>query len=288
MKNWFKNKSIPINILFTISYLLTGCSNIAVAGNEIKAAAIPDTPVQPSQKVLADGQVLTRHGGDAWSRWKIREYLTHYILQLDLRRSGGPVKEICPEIAADLKALQFVFFKPDLVVDDWEDPRLEPYKQKYEKFKYPLGYRPNYGTNQPIPTWNITVYDLDTNQDGKNEAILYGEKYIHTSLGGLAYGYQVFESNINWRIGELSYGDPSSVTLGPDDYVLSALIKIRGVDAVLNVNDYTMVPGRPDRILNVLVFWLNLQDIARKEPVYHINRCYFDLNPGIELEKIKN
>ena len=281
---WNKLKESKWILPILISFLLMGCANTAVAGNEIKATDVPKEPVQPSKKILKDGQVLIRHAGDEWSRQKIVEYLKNNSLQLDLRRSGGPIKEICPEIASDLKGLQFIFFEPELVVDDWDDPRLAPFKQKYEKFKYGMGYVENYGSDNPtLPTWNINIYNLDTDNDGVSEIILYGERlWARFKSGEVNASYNVFESNINWAIGDLVGGDPSSPAFKPDDYVLSALIKIRDIDAVLNVNDYA-IPGRVDRELYAWVFWLNLQDITRKEPAYHINSCFFELNPDAGL-----
>ena len=288
---WNKLKESKWILSVLISFLLMGCANTVVAGHEIKATDVPKDPVQPSKKILKDGQVLIRHAGDAWSRQKIVEYLKNNMLQLDPRRSGGPIKEICPEIASDLKDLQFIFFEPELVVDDWDNPRLEPYKQKYQNFKYGMGYNPKYiglrDYSGATPQWNINIYKVDTDGDGEVETILYGERIKSTGLGGdPASRYRVFESDSNWTIGDFSY-DPSFKGLDPDDYVLSALIKIRDIDAVLNVNDYD-IPGRTDRELYVWVFWLNLQDIARKEPTYHINSCYFELNPDVGLNKLKN
>ena len=202
---WNKLKESKWILVVLISFLLMGCVNTAVAGNEIKATAVPKEPVQPGKKILKDGQVLIRHAGDEWSRQKIRKYLAENALNLELGpgTSTQVPDNLCTVIEEDLHALNFEFIKPDIVTDDWEDPRLNKYKQKYDKFKYGMGYLENYGPdNATLPTWNINIYEVDTDKDGVIETILYGERLWARLKSGKAYaGYRVFEPHAEWMRG---------------------------------------------------------------------------------------
>ena len=283
LKNKIQCLKTVVKSLMTlyVTLFLIGCQN-AVVADEIPASR-QNPNAQPSKKVSKDGQTLIRHAGDAWSRQKIRDFLTENKLNLNLHKSAGPtiLKDICPEIKVDLHNLNFVFIEPDIITDNWSDPRLDKYKQKYKRFRYGMGYRKNYGPENPtIPTWNINIYDVDSDRDGEVEAILYGERtWARLKSGKARVKYLIFESNIRWMRGaSLPYGDPSDPALGPDDYVLSALIKIQNIYAVLNVNDYS-IPGLSERQIYSQVFLVGLQDKRRQGYASNSYLCYFDVNP---------
>ncbi len=129
------------------------------------------TNVLPEQKVLESGQILRRNAGSEWSRNKIRKYLNNNEISLSNRPSSGGAK--CKTFQSDIQNLKFDFIEPDVISDDWNDPQLDYYREKFRDFRYGLGYLENYGPENPmIPTWNINVYQVDTNSDGIDEAVL--------------------------------------------------------------------------------------------------------------------
>lgn len=240
-----KTKKLKVYpLLIIVSLLLSVCSRVALAEKEVDATLGLSNDIQPSQKVLEDGRVLTRHAGDEWSRKKIKEYLTQNMLlghYKNIRLNAGVSKEFCTGIRTDLKVLNFEFIQPGIVTDEWSDPRLDGYKKNFKEFKNAMGYREYYGPDYiRFPTWNINIYDVDIDRDGEIEVILYGErlntKYGEQSAGGNS-GYLVFEKKGKWVRGGPINGDPSRFVLDEDDYTLSGLIKIQNTYAALIIYD---------------------------------------------------
>ena len=202
----FKHRFI-FNTLYLLIILVNQSSNVMAGGDDASSKKTVSAwqSREPAVKQAEDRQEevkLARHAGDEWSRQKIRDYLSNNKLNFIIKRGAGLVKDICQSIQPDLQGLEFEFIDPDIVTDDWEDPRLDKYKDKYERFKYGMGYIPNHGPDaSQIPSWNINVYDMDTDNDGDVEAILYGERLKRTGLGGLPVSYLVFESNARWMRG---------------------------------------------------------------------------------------
>ena len=226
-------------------YAAERVGNVKIESSHVKNQKSQGNTTQPSQKTLEDGRVLVRHAGDEWSREKIREYLSHnkLILNFLITRPVGRLKDLCQRSQLDLQNLNFEFIQPDLVTDDWEAPVLDVYKKKFKKFKYAMGADERYGLEYAkFPTWNINIYDVDTDGDGDIEAILYGEKlstqYGEKGFGDSHSGYLIFENKGKRPRGGHINGDPSSFVLDADDYALSGLIKIQKLYAALIVYDW--------------------------------------------------
>jgi len=241
--------SAPLILLFV---LLLGCQNISTAQEESaqKEVKIP----QPSQKTVQEEgekeELLTRHSGDEWSQFKIREYLTNNKLVFEAMGSQKfreDQENLCVRIQPDLQNPNFEFIQPNLVTDDWNDPRLDVYKEKYpgkeeyDSFKFAMGYEEKYGSDYiHYPTWNINIYDLDTNADGNVETISYGER-LRTQYGrgggGSFLGYRMYENEGLTNGGGSMTTDPSHFTHDANDYALSGIIRIQNTYAIVIVYD---------------------------------------------------
>ena len=243
---WISSKYL---LAFLIPFLLASCANTTVAGNEIKATDVPKQAAQPSKKVLKDGEVLIRHAGDEWSRQKIKRYLTENTLKLNTSpgTSTSVPDNLCKKVETDLEKLNFEFIKPDIITDDWQDPILEPYKAKYEYFKYGMGYEEKFGPQSAnLPSWNINVYNI--NSDGLRVMVLYGERLLiggrEDSLGltSLGSSYRLFENRSNEiRSATVLNADPSDPRLTSKDYLLSAIIKIDGIYGALAIYHWNVL-----------------------------------------------
>ena len=275
--NWVKTGSKSLLVPY-ILLILTACQS-AVVADEIPASK-QNTDAQPSKKIAKDGQVLIRHAGDAWSRQKIRNYLTEN--KLNLNTSPGTSTHVpdnmCAKIQPDLHNLNFKFITPDIITDDWNDPRLNKYKQKYKKFKYGMGYLVNQSPDDAaIPRWNINVYNLDTDGDGVVEAILYGERLTNSGLGSPSVSYLVFESNAKWTRGGGLRNDPSSPYWGKDNYIFSAIIKIQDIYAILVINDFSAPGLRKHEFYYAQVYLISEQNKQRRG-AYDSYRCHYNFS----------
>lgn len=192
-----------------------------------------------------------RYSGTDWSEGEIIKYLKKPGLKLAERGVYKYMTEACTNMLPSIQSLDFSFIRPTIVVDDWDDIKLDPYKKKYESFKYGMGYE----VHSPdvlatIPTWNIMIYDIDIDNDLKNETIMYGERtragtYERSYDKGSVFSllrpeYQVFEFE-DKRVYGVSRGadlhsDPQSLP-NERDIRLSAVIKVQNILSVLVVSD---------------------------------------------------
>ena len=178
----------------------------------------------------------------------------------------------CKNILPLLKKLEFTFIRPNLVVDDWDDVKLNSYKETYESFKYGMGYIYNFPSSlASIPTWNISIYDLDIDNDKVIETIMYGERIqrgtyerdynLDLDSWVLRPGYNVFEL----KKGEVPRGvsisgDPQRIPT-ERDRILSAVVSINNILSVLEVSDVIRSNVRHDT--NVVLTFLGEQETKR-------------------------
>ncbi len=237
------NLKFSTQLLLVFLINLMGCSAV-VAISEENTGSAKSKNVLPDQKVLESGQVLRRNAGTEWSRKKIKEYLAKIKITRE-QTSNSPQKE-CLEAQKDIENLNFKFIAPDLITDDWSDPRLDYYREHFKGFKYGMGYREKFGpTDAQIPDWNINLYTVDTDSDGVNEVILYGEK-VRSRLGGSGYSsYRLFHSVTGFKSVVPLISDPSSMGFKSDDHIVSGLIKINNIYATLVISDFRY--GKNDR-----------------------------------------
>lgn len=215
--------------------LLCGCAKPSYAKTKIELNAYNN-----------DRKLLIRHAGDDASRQKIRDYLTKNKLSIDKELTYKNAVTDCLAIMPDIQTVKFEFIKPDIVTDDWNDPILDHYKQKYKDFKYGMGTPGNAGiAGIHLPSWNINIYDIDVDGDGAIETVLYGERLVYPSLdpaftlGSSYYIYEwKLEKNMSPLWGVTLNGDPSNPRLKEDDYLFSGLIRIDGIYATLAVYDW--------------------------------------------------
>jgi len=241
-------------IVSLIFLVFLGSQTISTAQEAVpqKEIQIP----QPSQKTVQEEgekeELLTRHAGDAWSQFKIKEYLANnklIFIPLGSQISREGQENLCVRIQPDLQNPNFEFIQPNLVTDDWNDPRLDVYKNKYpgkqvnkyDSFKTAMGYEEKYGPDYiHFPTWNINIYELDTDADSAVETILYGER-LRTQYGrgggAIFPGYRMYENEGLTKGGKSLNDDPSHFTFDADDYVLSGIVKIQNTYAIVTVYD---------------------------------------------------
>ena len=224
-----------------------------------------------------------RYSGTDWSEGEIIKYLKKPSLKLAERGVYKYMTEACINMLPSIQSLDFSFIRPTIVVDDWDDIKLDPYRKKYKSFKYGMGYEMHSpDVLATIPTWNITIYNLDIDQDTKIETIMHGERtaigtYERTYdpkhiMGQMRPKYRVFESDGSGPLrGADTQSDPQTLP-NKRDKILSALVNVQDIVSVLVVEDVVW-RGRHDKTINL--YLLGKQTLQRGNRL-NSQRCTYD------------
>ncbi len=137
------------------------------------------------------------------------------------KRSDGVLADFtgghCMDMLSALRDGSATFVEPKFVTDDYDDPRLESYKKKRHDIvaKEPWGDIPwadwlgggLYEARATVshPTRTFTIYEMDLDNDKKDEVIFYGELHLkaqYTPDGLINYGpgaesdYTIYKSTM--------------------------------------------------------------------------------------------
>lgn len=108
----------------------------------------------------------------------IKKYVSdHRLVKVDWRNDDSNPEE-CAKLTSDIKSGNYEFIPPDYWGENWNASALSKFKPYMKSRKIGTESYPAYGETVYIARENIAIWVRDFNEDGKDDLMLYGQKWL--------------------------------------------------------------------------------------------------------------